>query len=151
MLFVKTLVTSSLKEKNNELNLHNMRVSGVTIPKQKRVVISLTYIYGIGPKRSKDILSAAQVDANKRVKDLSNEEEMRIREIVEKQYDTEGDLRRQISSNIKRLKDIKAYRGTRHAKRLPVRGQRTKTNSRTPRGNKRNLATSGKKPAAQKT
>lgn len=128
-----------------------MRVSGITIPKQKPVVISLAYIYGIGPTRSKSILAQARVELQKRVKDLTSEEEARIRDIIEKEYTTEGDLRRQISSNIKRLKDIKSYRGSRHAKRLPVRGQRTKTNSRTVRGNKRNMATSGKKPAAQKT
>lgn len=128
-----------------------MRVSGITIPKQKPVVISLMYVYGVGKTRSQKILAQAKVEEQKRVKDLTSEEEARIREIIEKQYTTEGELRRQISSNIKRLKDIKSYRGSRHAKRLPVRGQRTKTNSRTVRGNKRNLATSGKKPSAQKT
>lgn len=128
-----------------------MRISGVTIPKQKRVVIGLTYIYGVGLTRSKAILKKASIDESIRVKDLSQEQEDAIRAIVEKEYKTEGDLRREISSNIKRLRDIKSYRGIRHAHRLPVRGQRTKTNSRTPRGNKRNMATSGKKPAAQKT
>lgn len=128
-----------------------MRVSGVTIPKQKQVQISLTYIFGIGPTRADQILKSASVEPTTRVKDLTSEQELRIREIIEKQYSTEGDLRRQVSSNIKRLKDIKSYRGARHAKKLPVRGQRTKTNSRTLRGNKRNLATSGKKPGAQKT
>lgn len=128
-----------------------MRVSGVTIPKQKRVATALTYIYGIGPTRSTAILEKAQVDPTIRVKDLTQEQEDAIRAVVEKEYKTEGDLRREVSSNIKRLRDIKSYRGIRHARRLPVRGQRTKTNSRTPRGNKRNLATSGKKPAAQKT
>lgn len=128
-----------------------MRLSGVTIPKQKQVQISLTYVFGIGPTRADQILKSASVDPTIRVKDLTSEQELRIREIVEKQYTTEGDLRRQVSSNIKRLKDIKSYRGSRHAKKLPVRGQRSKTNSRTLRGNKRNLATSGKKPGAQKT
>ena len=128
-----------------------MRVSGVTIPKQKRVEIALTYIFGIGPTRSVQILEKANVDKNIRVKDLSQTEEDAIRAIVEKEYKTEGDLRREVSGNIKRLSDIKSHRGTRHAKRLPVRGQRTKTNSRTQRGNKRNLAGSGRKPAAQKT
>lgn len=128
-----------------------MRVSGVTIPKEKRIVISLTYVYGIGPTTAKKILSLAKVNENTRTKDLTQTQEDLLREIIEKQYKTEGDLRREVSSNIKRLKDIKCYRGVRHMKRLPVRGQRTKTNSRTVRGNKRNIATSGKKPAAQKT
>lgn len=128
-----------------------MRISGINIPKEKRVVISLTYIYGIGNTSAKKILDAAKVPAGKRVKDLSQEEEDSIRTIVEKQFKTEGELRREVGANIKRLKDIKSYRGTRHAKHLPVRGQRTKTNSRTVRGNKRNIATSGKKPSAQKT
>jgi small subunit ribosomal protein S13 len=128
-----------------------MRVSGVTIPKQKRVVIALTYVYGIGLTSSQSILAQAQVDESIRVKDLSQEQEDRIREIIEKQFTTEGDLRRTISSNIKRLRDVKSYRGGRHAKRLPVRGQRTKTNSRTVRGNVRNFASSGKKPPASKT
>ncbi len=128
-----------------------MRVAGVTIPKEKQVGTALTYVYGIGNTSAKNILSTAKVAENVRVKDLTQEQEDRIREIVEKQFKTEGDLRREVSSNIKRLKDIKSYRGTRHAKKLPVRGQRTKTNSRTVRGNKRNVATSGKKPAGQKT
>ncbi len=128
-----------------------MRVAGVTIPKDKKIFIALTYVYGIGRTSAKKILAAVKVDENIRVKDLSEEIEDKIRAIVEKQYKIEGDLRREVQSNIKRLKDIKCYRGTRHAKHLPVRGQRTKTNSRTNRGNKRNLAPSGKKPSAQKT
>ncbi len=128
-----------------------MRVSGVNIPRDKRVVIALTYVYGIGKTTAVRILDAAKVDHSTRVKDLTQDQEDKLRALIEKEHKTEGDLRREVSSNIKRLKDIKAYRGTRHAKKLPVRGQRTKTNSRTVRGNKRNLATSGKKPAAQKT
>lgn len=128
-----------------------MRVSGVNIPKQKQVGTALTYVYGIGPTSAKQILGAAKVDETVRVKDLTRDQEDAIRTIIERQFKTEGDLRREVSANIKRLKDIKCYRGTRHAKRLPVRGQRTKTNSRTVRGNKRNMAASGKKPAAQKT
>lgn len=128
-----------------------MRVAGVTIPKNKRVLIALTYIYGIGKTTAATILKATQIPEQTRIQDLTREQEDAIREIVEKKYKTEGDLRREVSSNIKRLKDIKSYRGIRHAKRLPVRGQRTKTNSRTVRGNKRNLAPSGKKPNAQKT
>ena len=128
-----------------------MRVSGVNIPKEKRVLISLTYVYGIGSTTAKKILEQAQVPLTTRTKDLTQDQEDKIRNLVEKGHRTEGDLRRDVSSNIKRLKDIKSYRGTRHAKRLPSRGQRTKTNSRTTRGNKRNVATSGKKPSAQKT
>ncbi len=128
-----------------------MRVSGVSIPKDKRVVISLTYVLGIGLTRSQNILSQAKIDESVRVKDLTREQEDAIRSIIEKNYTTEGDLRREVSSNIKRLKDIKSYRGVRHAKRLPVRGQRTKRNSRTARGNKRGFASSGRKSPAQKT
>ena len=128
-----------------------MRVAGVTIPKEKRSVIALTYVYGIGPTTSKRILAQAQVSESTRVKDLTQEQEDKIRNLVEKGLTTEGDLRREVASNIKRLKDIKSYRGSRHAERLPCHGQRTKTNNRTLRGNKRNLAVSGKKPIAQKT
>ncbi len=128
-----------------------MRVSGVTIPKQKIIGISLTYVFGIGLTRSKKILKAAGVDEIIRTKDLTREQEDKIRNVIEKQYTTEGDLRRQVGANIKRLKDIKSYRGSRHIKRLPLRGQRTKTNSRTRRGNVRTVAVSGKKKAAQKT
>lgn len=128
-----------------------MRVAGVTLPKDKQIIVGLTYIYGIGLTTSKKILGVANIDEHIRVKDLNQEQEDRIRNIVEKQYKTEGDLRREVGANIKRLKDIKAYRGIRHSRRLPVRGQRTKTNSRTVRGNVRNRATSGKKPTAQKT
>jgi small subunit ribosomal protein S13 len=128
-----------------------MRLAGVNIPKQKKVFIALTYVFGIGLTRSKAILAKTKISGDIRVKDLSQEQEDAIRAVVEKEYKTEGDLRRDISSNIKRLKDIKSYRGNRHARNLPVHGQRTKTNSRTVRGNKRNLAPSGKKPTAQKT
>lgn len=128
-----------------------MRVAGITIPRQKPVITALAYVYGVGETTAKKIVEAAKVKAETRVKDLSREQEDAIRSIVEGQYTVEGNLRREIGANIKRLKDIKSYRGIRHMKHLPVRGQRTKTNSRTVRGNKRNLATSGKKPAAQKT
>ena len=128
-----------------------MRVAGVSIPRDKQVVIALTYIYGIGRTSAVKILASAKVAPDTRVKNLTQAEEDAIRSIVEKSHKTEGDLRRDVSANIKRLKDIKAYRGVRHMRRLPTRGQRTKTNSRTLRGNKRNLATSGKKPVAQKT
>jgi len=128
-----------------------MRISGINIPKEKKVVISLKYLYGIGLTLSKKILEEAKIDGNIRVKDLTNEQQDKLREIVEKKYRTEGDLRREIMANVKRLKDIKCYRGIRHMKHLPVRGQRTKTNSRTVRGNVRKTAASGKKPSAQKT
>lgn len=128
-----------------------MRISGVTIPNEKRIVISLTYIYGIGPTIARKALASAKISEDTRTKDLSAEEETLLRNIIEKQHSTEGDLRRIVSSNIKRLKDIKSYRGSRHIKKLPCRGQRTKTNSRTLRGNKRVLAVSGKKAVAQKT
>ena len=128
-----------------------MRVAGTTIPSNKKIGISLRYIYGVGPTLALKILETAKIGFDVRVKDLTTEQQDNLRTIIEKQYKTEGDLRREVGSNIKRLKDIKCYRGVRHMKHLPVRGQRTKTNSRTVRGNKRNLAPSGKKVSAQKT
>ncbi len=126
------------------------RIAGVTIPREKRVVIALTYIYGMGPARSKQVLKQAKVDESIRVKELSDDQVTAIRGIIEKQFRVEGELRREVLSNIKRLKDIGTYRGSRHAKRLPVRGQRTKTNSRTVRGNVRKTAGSGKRIVAKK-
>jgi small subunit ribosomal protein S13 len=128
-----------------------MRVAGINIPKEKRIVISLPYLYGIGPTLAKKILAKAKIDENIRTKNLTPEQEDKIRLIVEKEYKTEGDLRREVMANIKRLKDIKSYRGLRHMKHLPVRGQRTKTNSRTVRGNVRKTMGSGRKPAGLKT
>jgi|SRR3989344_4622365 len=128
-----------------------IRIAGVTIPNEKRIEISLTYIYGIGLAKSQAILKLAKVNPDTRVKDLSEEQANKLRDLVEKQNKVEGDLKREIFSNIKRLKEISSYRGLRHSKGLPTRGQRTKTNSRTVRGNVRKTATSGKKPAAQKT
>ncbi len=128
-----------------------IRIAGITIPNDKRIEIALTYIYGIGNTTSKDVLKEADVDFNIRVKDLTEEQANKIRIIVEKQHKVEGDLRREVSSNIKRLKEINCYRGIRHTKNLPTRGQRSKTNSRTVRGNLRKTAVSGKKPTAQKT
>ena len=122
-----------------------MRLSGVQIPKDKRVIIALTYVFGIGATRAKSILAQTQVDESTRVKDLTQDQEDAIRTIVEKSFITEGDLRRDILSDVKRLKEIGSYRGSRHAKRLPARGQRTKTNSRTLRGNKRSTAGSGRR------
>ncbi len=128
-----------------------MRTAGVNIPKEKRIIIALTYIFGIGPNRAQKILTQAQVDPSIRTKDLTNDQQDLLRNIIEKEYKTEGDLNREISANIKRLKDIKSYRGIRHIKKLPCRGQRCKTNSRTVRGNTRKTVGSGRKPSAQKT
>lgn len=128
-----------------------MRIAGINLPKEKKIGVALAYLYGIGPTLSVKILSQAKVDANIRTKDLSSEQEDKVRALVEKNYKVEGDLRREVLSNVKRLKDIKCYRGVRHMKHLPVHGQRTKTNSRTVRGNVRKTMGSGKKPAGLKT
>jgi small subunit ribosomal protein S13 len=128
-----------------------VRIAGVTIPNEKRVLISLTYIYGIGPKISENILNIAKVNPDTRVKDLSDEQVNTLRTIIEKQHKVEGDLRREVQGNIKRLKEIGSYRGNRHTRKLPVRGQRSKTNSRTVRGGGRVTVGSGRKPSAQKT
>lgn len=127
------------------------RIASVNLPNNKRVEAALPYLYGIGPTLSRKILAITKVNPDTRVKDLTDEEVNKLRRVIEETYKVEGDLKREILGNIKRLKEIGAYRGNRHAKGLPVRGQRTKTNSRTVRGNKRATATSGKKPAAQKT
>ena len=127
------------------------RIAGVNLPNEKRVEIALTYIFGIGASRANKILTDLKFDPNIRVKNLNEEQMDILRQKIEKEYRIEGDLRREILGNVKRLKEIKSYRGDRHAKNLPTRGQRTKTNSRTVRGNKRMTAGSGKKPAAQKT
>lgn len=121
-----------------------MRLLGITLPDHKNAQYGLTTIYGIGPARSLKILAAAKIDPLKKVKELSLDEEAAIRKIVE-ELKLEGNLKREIGQNVKRLKDIGAYRGTRHARGLPVRGQRTKTNSRTVRGNKRNTMGSGRR------
>ena len=128
-----------------------MRIAGINIPKAKKIEFSLRYVYGIGPTLARKVLAAARIDGNTRTKDLTNEQQDTLRAIVEKNYKTEGDLRREVQSNIKSMKDIKCFRGIRHMKHLPVRGQRTKTNSRTVRGNVRKTAVSGKKPAGLKT
>ena len=121
-----------------------MRISGITIPEEKRLEIGLTAIYGVGRPRAKTALLALGIDFGKRPRDLSPKEESALRESIEK-FALEGELRRDISSNIRRLRDIKAHRGVRHQKKLPVRGQRTKTNSRTVRGNVRKTMTSGRR------
>ena len=128
-----------------------VRIAGVNIPDNKKIPVALSYIYGVGQPLALKILMSAKVDPKRRAKDLSSQEVGRLRDIIEKDHKVEGELRREIILNIKRLKDIKSYRGLRHARGLPTRGQRTKTNSRTRRGNVRKTATSGKKPSAQKT
>ena len=126
-----------------------MRLLGITIPENKRLEIALTTLYGIGRQRSLYILKKAKVDASLKSKDLTVDQENEIRKIVEG-FRIEGDLKREVAQNIKRLKDIKAYRGSRHARRLPARGQRTKTNSRTIRGNIRKTMGSGRKKEEKK-
>ena len=124
------------------------RIAGVDLPRDKRVEIGLTYIYGIGLTRSKQILTATGINPDTRVKDLSDSEVAALREVVENTYEVEGDLRRMEAMNIKRLMDICSYRGRRHRAGLPVRGQRTRTNARTRRGARRTVA--GKKKAPKK-
>ena len=116
------------------------RIAGVDLPKEKRVEIGLTYVYGIGRKSANDILAKAGVNPDIRVKDLTEDEEARIREVIDGGYTVEGDLRREVALNIKRLVEINCYRGTRHRKGLPCRGQRTKTNARTRKGPKKTIA-----------
>lgn len=126
------------------------RISGIVIPAEKQVHIALTYIYGIGPKHSRDILAAAKIEPTTRVKDLTEAEEQKLRDIIDNDYVTEGDLGRMVANNIKRLKDINAYRGLRHKAGLPTRGQRTRTNARTRKG--KAVAVGGSQPkAASKT
>ena len=126
------------------------RISGVVIPAEKQVQIALTYIYGIGPRHSRDILAAANIEPTTRVKDLTEAEEQKLREVIDRDYTTEGDLQRLVTNNIKRLKDVNAYRGLRHKAGLPTRGQRTRTNARTRKG--RAVAVGGAQPkAASKT
>jgi small subunit ribosomal protein S13 len=110
------------------------RIAGITLPSEKRIEIGLTYIFGIGRSRSNKILEEAKIDKDKKVKALSEEEVRKIRDIIEKREKIEGDLRKEVTMDIKRLMDISAYRGQRHKRRLPVRGQRTKTNARTRKG-----------------
>ena len=116
------------------------RIAGVDLPRDKRVEISLTYIYGIGRTTSQRILATANVDRNTRVRDLAEAEVARLREVIDRNYRVEGDLRREIAMNIKRLQEIGCYRGIRHRKNLPVRGQRTRTNARQKRGARKTVA-----------
>lgn len=116
------------------------RVSGVDIPPNKRLDVALTYVYGIGPYLAKQLLAETKIDAAKRSKDLTEEQVAQINQLIERKYVVEGQLRRQVMQNIQRLKEIKAYRGLRHIKGLPVRGQRTRTNARTRKGPRRTVA-----------
>lgn len=125
------------------------RISGVTIPSEKQVWVALTYVHGIGQKSSYDILAEAKVEPTVRAKDLTDAEIGRIQDIINERYTVEGELQRIVSSNIKRLKDIKAYRGLRHNQNLPSRGQRTKTNARTRRGRKLTVGGTAKKVASK--
>lgn len=129
-----------------------IRIAGISIPENKRIEIALTYIYGIGPTLSKEILKQAGIDFNIRTKSLNDSQAAKLREIIESgKYKIEGDLRREKMMNIKRLKEIGCYRGSRHIKGLPARGQNTKTNNRTVRGNVRKTMGSGRKRSAEKT
>ncbi len=127
-----------------------MRITGITIPDDKRLEIALTEVYGIGFSRAKEILDALSIDRGKKAKDLTGAEEIKIRKYIEENCIIEGDLRRRIASNVKRQQDIKTYRGMRHSRRLPCRGQRTKTNSRTRRGNVRKTMGTGRRKTEKK-
>ena len=121
------------------------RIAGVDIPKDKRIEVALTYLYGVGPALSKKILGQTDVNPDTRVKDLTDEEINRIREVIDKGFKVEGDLRKEVNFNIKRLIEIGSYRGLRHRRGLPVRGQRTKTNARTKRGPRKTVAGRGRR------
>jgi small subunit ribosomal protein S13 len=128
-----------------------LRISGVNLPDAKRIVIALTSIYGIGPSLAAKILEQLKISPDAKTKELTGQEEKILRDYIEEHMKVEGDLRRDVAQHIKHLKDINTYRGTRHARHLPVRGQRTRTNSRTVRGNVRRTAGSGRKSSAEKT
>lgn len=128
-----------------------VRIAGATLPNEKRIEAALPFLYGIGLTRARKILSDLKISPDIRVKNLSESEANRLREYIEKNFKVEGELKREVLTNIKILKEIKCYRGSRHQKGLPVRGQRTKTNSRTVRGNVRKTMGSGRKPSTQKT
>lgn len=126
------------------------RIEGVDLPRNKRVEIGLTYLFGIGPTRARKILTQTKVNADTRIKDLSEAEVSALREYISKNFKIEGDLRREVQMNIKRLIEIGCYRGLRHRRNLPVRGQRTKTNSRTRKGTKKTVAGRGRRRATKK-
>lgn len=144
MLFVQ------IQNINKDRNNHMPRISGIAIPDNKRMEVALTYIYGIGPTRAKEVLKQAQIDGDRRAHTLTADETNRLKDIIEKSFKIEGDLKREIMLNVKRLKDVKCYRGIRHMRGLPVHGQRTKTNSRTRRGNVRKTAGSGRRAVEKK-
>ena len=121
------------------------RIAGVDIPREKRVIVSLTYIHGIGPATATKVIAAANVAPDTRVRDLTEDEVTRLRDIVDRRYRVEGDVRREVSMNIKRLMEIGAYRGVRHRRNLPARGQRTKTNARQRRGSRKTVGVRRKK------
>ena len=127
------------------------RIAGINIPDNKKIDISLSYIYGVGPALARKILAQAKIDSNRKASELTAQEMSQLKDIIEKEYKVEGDLRRIVMMNIKRMKDIGCWKGMRHMKRLPVRGQRTKTNNRTVRGNVRKTVGSGRKPPAEST
>ncbi len=143
MWFVKTLNINSAKDKSMP------RIAGINIPEQKQIETALTHIYGIGLVLSRKILAEAGIKPNQRASDLTPEQINRLKDIIEKKYKTEGELRREVMLNIKRLREIGSWRGIRHAKGLPVRGQRTRTNNRTVRGNIRKTVGSGKRAAPE--
>ena len=124
------------------------RIAGVDVPRDKHIWVSLTYIYGIGPSRSRQILTRANVAPDRRTRDLSEEEVGRLREVIDREYMVEGDLRREVNQNVRRLIEIGCYRGVRHRRGLPVHGQRTRTNARTRKGPKKTVA--GRKKASAK-
>jgi small subunit ribosomal protein S13 len=126
------------------------RIEGVDLPRNKRVEVGLTYLFGVGPTRSHAILAATKINPDTRIKDLSEAEVSAIREYISKHYKVEGDLRREVQLNIKRLIEIGSYRGLRHRRNLPVNGQRTKTNARTRKGTKKTVAGRGRKKGAKK-
>ena len=126
------------------------RISGVDIPRNKHIYISLQYIYGIGPTKSKEILEKTQINPSTKADDLTEEELARLREVIDKEYLVEGDLRKQVNMDIKRLIDVGCYRGIRHRRGLPVHGQRTKTNARTRKGKPKTVAGRGQKRGAKK-
>ncbi len=128
-----------------------IRIAGINLPNEKRIIIALTYVYGIGNNRAQEVLNQVKIDPNTKVNKLKEEDVNKLREVLEKNYLLEGDLRREISSHIKRLKEIDSYRGSRHTKKLPVHGQRTKTNARTKRGSKQTMGSGKNKASAQKT
>lgn len=129
----------------------SIRIAGVVLPNNKNIDVAITSIYGIGISRAREILAELDINNLVKTKSLKEDDVNRLREAIEKKFILEGDLRREVQANIRRLKEVSSYRGSRHAKNLPVRGQRTKTNSRTVRGNKRVTAASGRAKAASKT